>query len=88
MRELLKNWNINAIKCSDPVWNLTIPSVNKANKIGIQLRACDFASEEFLNKLANSISKAYSDKELVLLSLQNELDFDICKKLKEKILHN
>lgn len=83
--ELLKNWNINAIKCSDPVWNLSISEVNKTKKIGIQLRACSFANEEFLNKLANSISKAYSDKELVLLSLQNKLDLDICKKLEEKI---
>ena len=86
--ELLKNWNINAIKCSDPVWNLTIPAINKTNKIGIQLRDCDFANEEFLNKFANSISKAYSKKEIVLLSLQNKLDLDICKKLEEKIKQN
>ena len=82
---LLKSWNINAIKCSDPVWNLTIPSEKKSNKLGVQIRACDFANEEFLNKFANCITNAYSDKEIVLLSLQNKLDFDVCKKLEEKI---
>ena len=35
---LLKDWNINAELCSDPVWNINLKQVEKTEKIGVQLR--------------------------------------------------
>lgn len=82
--ELLKNWGINAIKCSDPVWNLTT-TPKKTDKIGIQLRAFPTLSEEFLNQLANAINKHYAGKKIFIYSLQNKLDLEVCNKLKSKL---
>lgn len=81
----LKNWGINATKCYDPVWNITTPSTEKTNIIGIQLRTFPTTTEEVLNQLANLINNYYLDREIHLLSLQNKLDLDICNKLKNKL---
>ena len=82
---LLKQWGINAILCNDPVWNITINSKKQNNKIGIQLRSFPTITEEFLIKLAFCINKFYQDKEINILSLQNKLDLEICKKLQKHI---
>ena len=82
---LLKSWNINANLCSDPVWNIGTVKKEKTDKIGIQLRNCSFATEAFIEELAHSVVKHYANKEIVLLSLQNELDLNICKNLENKI---
>lgn len=82
---LLQKYNINAIKCSDPVWNIEIPDVNKTERIGIQLRTFPDLSDKFLDNLANCINKYYSDKEICLISLQNKLDIDVLKTFQEKL---
>lgn len=84
--DLLNNWGINAIKCSDPVWNIKIPQKKEKNKIGIQLRACANINEEFIKKLAENINKYYSTKDIQILSLQNKLDLDISNQLKSILL--
>ena len=85
---LMEKSNIKAIKCSDPVWNYNITKNTAciAEKIGIQLR--DFASleDKFIKQLASSINKFYQDKEINLLSLQNNIDLDICNKLKKALI--
>lgn len=83
---LLKSMNINANLCADPVWNISIPQKEKSNKIGIQLRAFQTVDNTFIKELANSVNKHYSNKEICILSLQNKLDVDICKQLKEELI--
>ncbi len=84
---LLNSWKVNAEKCSDPVWNLNLTkSTYSTGKIGIQLRDFPTMTEEFLNKLADKINNYYNKKEINIFSLQNNIDLDVCIKLKDKLL--
>lgn len=83
---LLQNWGINAIKCSDPVWNIKLPQKKENNKIGIQLRECKNIDNNFVQELAKNVCKYYSNKEIQVLSLQNKQDLDICNQFKENLL--
>lgn len=78
---LLKKWDINATLIDDPVFTIPIPNVKRSNKIGIQLRSFESVNEQFLSELAFQINLFYKDKDIVLISLQDKLDHEICKKL-------
>lgn len=80
---LLKDWNINAELCFDPVWNINLKQVEKTEKIGVQLRDFSLLNDEFLLNLAQNINKQYADKEILILSLQNKLDIDVCNKFND-----
>ena len=80
---LLNSWGINANLCSDPVWNIELNEVEKTEKIGIQLRDFSLLNDEFLVNLAENINKNYSEKEILILSLQNKLDLDVCNKFND-----
>ncbi len=82
---LLKKNGINAKICADPVWNLNLKVCEKSNKTGIQLRNCSMVDNEFLIKLAQNINTYYKDKEILILSLQNKLDTEICKRFQEEL---
>lgn len=84
---LLHDWNINAIKCSDPAWNITNAPRIKTNKIGIQLRNFRSVTPEFIKQLAVSVNKYYGTKEICILSLQNNIDLDVCIRLKEELIN-
>ncbi len=80
---LLNKWNVSAIKCSDPVWNLSVKkAAASAGKIGIQLRDFNTINDIFIKKLALCINEYYKNKEIIILSLQNKLDLEICQKFK------
>ncbi len=83
---LLKSNKIEAKICSDPVWNIEKTNSEKTKAIGIQLRQYKTLTNEFMQNLAYTTAKYYSDKEIWLLSLQNTKDISVCKELKEKIL--
>lgn len=84
---LLKEWGINASLCPDPVWNInTNQHTNKTNKIGIQLRDYSTVHNAFITQLAFCINKYYKDKEIYILSLQNKLDSEICRKLQTRLI--
>ena len=80
---LLNQAGINAKLLSDPVWNLQINNKDKLNRIAVQLREHNLINDNFLFELAKSVNEYYSEKEIVLLSLQNKLDLDICNKFKD-----
>ena len=80
---LLKDWNINAELCSDPVWNIDLNKIEKTEKVGVQLRRFASLTDEFLYDLAVGINKNYSDKEVLVLSLQNKLDMEVCTKFND-----
>lgn len=85
--KLLKEWGINANLCSDPVWNLN-PSIQErtGNKVGIQLRDYSTVHNAFLTQLAFCINKHYKDKEIYIFSLQNQLDLDVCRNLRTRLI--
>lgn len=84
--KLLSDWKINAKLVSDPVFSLNIKEMPKTNAVGIQLRECKSLNYTLLNKLAQLINEKFSDRKILLLSLQDALDIEPAKKF-ENILH-
>ncbi len=78
--ELLKSQGINSFETSDPVWNIDLNLPAKTGKIGIQLREFKGFDDDFLYKLADCVNEYFFNREIVLLPLQNKLDFKICSK--------
>ena len=83
--KLLENRGIKVIKCSDPVWNISVNKQNNKGKIGIQLRDFKTMTDDFIIELANAVNKYYQGKEIILLSLQNTLDLPVANKLYSKL---
>ncbi len=83
--KLLENIGIKAVKCHDPVWNISVNKQNNKGKIGIQLRGFKTMTDNFIIELAENICKYYQDKEILLLSLQNNFDLPVAKKLYSKL---
>ncbi len=82
---LLRGWGVKAELQPDPVFNLEIPAYSPQGKVGIQLRDWKFLSEEFLQKLADSVVQNFSDREILLFSLQDTLDYELCKVFENKL---
>ena len=58
----------------DPVYNAEVPVFNRHEGIGIQLRRCEFLTDEFLYFLAAEIAERFKGKEIKLFSLQDNID--------------
>lgn len=79
-QNLLKSWGIESELVKDPVLTLDLPKKHKTGLVGVQLRAFDGVDENFLDKLAKEVSARFADKEIVILSLQDSIDEDLCLK--------
>lgn len=78
---LLRGWGIKNVDLeSDAVFNIELPKYTPQNKVGIQLRNWKYLSEDFINELVNQIIQNFSDKEIILFSFQDELDYTLCQK--------
>jgi len=84
-KKLLDTWGINSTLVCDPVFSIPIADSPKDSKIGIQLRTCRNLSDKFLTDLATAINKHFADKSIVLYSLQDSLDLNICKDFASKL---
>lgn len=83
---LLKKYKIkNVEKCFDPAWNIDINVAKADNKniIGVQLRSFSLITDDFLYVLAKNVNEYYQNKEIHIISLQNELDYDVCLKFND-----
>ena len=85
--ELLKSWDIPSEIVSDPVYSVVINNFNKNLNVGIQLRNCKSMNKFLLQRLALLVNSKYSDRHIELYSLQNEIDYDVCKAF-ENVLHS
>ena len=90
-KNLLKSWGIESELVKDPVLTLDLPQKHQTGLVGVQLRTFDGVDENFLNKLAKEISLRFADKKIVILSLQDIIDKDLCLKfanmLKQKSVY-
>lgn len=85
--KLLGENNIKNVQlCFDPVWNIEAVPFSDRRGIGIQLRDYPVITNDFLEKTALNINKYYSDKKIFILSLQNNLDLEVCNKMKSALL--
>ena len=83
---LLRGWGINNVDLeSDAVFNLKIPQYEPQNRVGIQLRAWKYLSASFIDELVAQVISNFSDKEILLFSFQDELDYEICKNFQAKL---
>ena len=84
---LLRGWGIDKVEFdSDAVFNIDIPKYEPQNIVGIQLRNWKNLSEEFLEELANQVVKDFADKEVLLFSFQDSLDYEVCRTFQTKLL--
>ena len=79
-QELLASWGIKSELVQDPVFNIEIPQTDKKNVLGVQLREFEGVTDSFLQKLAEQIKKTFPNTKIEVLSLQDSIDLDVCKK--------
>ena len=84
-QELLESWNIKSTLVNDPILDIELEHKNAVGVVGIQLRQFSGVTEEFLNNLAEEISKKFADKKIRLISLQDSLDLEICENFAKKL---
>ena len=84
-QELLQNWGIKSELIKDPVFEIELPHKYNKGTVGIQLRNFAGVNEEFLDKLADKICNLFSNKKIVILSLQDSFDLSVCNKFEEKL---
>ncbi len=76
--ELLNKWKIkNANLVCDPLYSLEVSQPERTQKIGIQLRKFHTLTDELFDKIIEQIRYRYYNREIELLSLQDEMDVGI-----------
>jgi len=85
-QDLLNQMGIGSNLVSDPVYGIDV-NPQKHSGVGVQLRDFYKLNAGFLNKLAKEIEKKFKDKEIKLISLQDNLDLAVLNKF-SKILDN
>lgn len=83
--KLLSDWGLSPDLVSDPVWSLEIKETINMNRVGIQLRSWKGLSQKYITKLAESIARNFSDKELFIYSFQDALDLELCKNFEAQL---
>lgn len=83
--QLLKKWGIEADLVCDPIFSTTIEPVEKENTVAVQLRDFRTMNEDFIDRLAQKISKEFPNKNIEIFSFQDSIDLDVCKKFEKAI---
>ncbi len=78
--KLLNSWDIKATEVCDPIFSVEIPKPQKRNVVTVQLRDFSTLTDDFLDILADNIINNYQNKEIEILSLQDNIDLPICEK--------
>ena len=85
---LLKKWKIkNANLVCDPLYGLEVSQPERTSKIGIQLRRFDTLTDELFDKIVYQVKSRYYNREIELLSLQDEMDAGISQVFINKLKH-
>lgn len=83
--ELLKSWGIKADLLCDPIFSTQIPDNKKTNTVAVQLRDFQTMNEDFIDRLAQKISKEFSDKNIEIYSFQDAIDLEVCQKFEKAV---
>ncbi len=87
-QEMLNAMDIDSELISDPVFGMATPIVENKKGIGIQLRSFPRLNDDFLQGLANIVSKRFPNERIKLFSLQDSLDMDILEKFARMLEKN
>ena len=86
--ELLKKWGIkNANLVCDPLYSLEVSQPERTQKIWIQLRKFETLTDELFDNIVQQVKSRYYDREIEVLSLQDEMDVGISKIFINKLKH-
>ncbi len=84
-QELMQQWGINSDLLCDPIFSVNVPDNKKNKTVAIQLRNCKGMSNDFLDRLADSVSRNFSDFNIEIYSFQDSIDLDICKTFEKNL---
>ena len=84
-QEILNQMNIKSELVSDPVFGIETPLVQNKEGVGVQLRNYHTLSDDFLNNLADAISKNFPNQKIKLFSLQDSIDLAIINKFAQML---
>jgi len=84
--KLMKKWKVkNANLVCDPLYSLEVSQPERTQKIGIQLRRFDTLTDELFDNIIKQIRTRYYNREIELISLQDEMDVGISQVFYNKI---
>lgn len=83
--ELLQKWGIKSELLCDPIFGAQVPSNTKNKTVAIQLRECKGMNNDFLDRLADAISKNFSSYDINIYPFQDSVDLEICKIFEKNI---
>lgn len=84
--ELLNKWKIKNVNLvCDPIYSLEVEQPNRTNKIGVQLRTFETLTDELFDNIVKQINIRYYNREIELLSLQDEKDVGISQVFYNKL---
>ena len=78
-KELLADWGIISVQVKDPIFELELPNVEKKTAVGVQLRKYKGVDGRFLETLASEVEKFFHDQDIKLISLQDNIDLEVCE---------
>ena len=84
-QEYLKKFGILSTLVADPVFGLKTPVGKVKNVVGIQLRDYPSVTNKFLENLADIVAERFRDKDIEIISLQDNLDLKIAKQFKKML---
>ena len=83
--DLMQKWGINSDLLCDPIFSVDVPDNSKNKTVAIQLRDFKGMSNDFLDRLADSVSKNFSDYNVDIYSFQDSIDLEICKTFEQNL---
>lgn len=83
--ELLQKWGIESDLLCDPIFSVDIPDNQKSKTLAVQLRYFKGMNNDFLDRLADSVSKNFSDYNVEIYSFQDSIDLEICKTFEKNL---
>jgi len=83
--KLLSDWGINADLLCDPVFSVDIPKCDKTNTVAVQLRDFRTFTQDFSDRLAQSVVTNFSDKTIEIYSFQDSIDLKVCLDFENKL---
>lgn len=84
-QELLQGWGINSELVCDPIFSLKIPQTYKYETVAVQLRNFPGMNNDFLNRLADSVSRNFPKYKVEIYSFQDSIDYKICQNFEKNL---
>lgn len=76
--KLLGKWKIKSRYVADPAWDIPILPRESRGYVGVQLRSFSNMHPDFIKLLVKYIGIYFSDRRIILFSLQNSHDLQMC----------